>query len=187
MICGAFSWYNIEATHWTVKAIWYSGLVFAFASVSATGLCSASLLRLQCHSQSTAHIRAVVGYQKTKTSPWQARPLQPWIWGCPGLLLKVSILLFIVGLMIDLWSYALTSGMPGLTEDMKVGCTVLEECSASADTGTDRNLRYVRSVRSFGNLCNCSSRTVLSDDSTCRRYLRPGMSTMSWFRYIAKV
>lgn len=125
VISGAFSWYNIEQTHWTVKAVWYSGLVFAFASISATGLCSASLLRLQCHSQSTAQIRAVVGYQKSGSSPWKARPLQPWIWGSPGLLLKVSIVLFVVGLAIDLWNIALTAELPGLTADLKVNRLVL--------------------------------------------------------------
>lgn len=106
-----------------MKAVWYSGLVFAFASISATGLCSASLLRLQCHSQSTAQIRAVVGYRKTRSSPWKARPLQPWIWGCPGLLLKVSIVLFVVGLGIDLWNLALAGKIVGMTADMKVGGT----------------------------------------------------------------
>lgn len=105
--------------------MWYSGLIFAFASISATGMCSASLLRLQCHSESTAQIRAVVGYQKTRSSAWKARPLQPWIWGCPGLLLKVSIVLFVTGLAIDLWNIALATRLPELTEDLKV--SALEE------------------------------------------------------------
>ena len=92
VISSAFSWYNIEQTHWVTRACWYSGLTFAFASISAAGLCSGSLLRLMCHSGKTTRVRSVVGYESHISQKWNPRILQPWIWGIPGMLLKLSML-----------------------------------------------------------------------------------------------
>lgn len=103
VISGAFSWYNIEQTHWATKACWYSGLIYAFASISAAGLCSGGLLRLMCHSDMTAKVRSVMGYKPAASQDWTPRRLQPWILGFPGMLLKLSLLWFLVGLILEIW------------------------------------------------------------------------------------
>ncbi|KAM0716770.1 hypothetical protein Q7P37_008215 [Cladosporium fusiforme] len=124
VISGAFSWYNVEQTHWCTKACWYSGLVFSLASISAAGLCSGSLLRLKCHSDSTSRVRTVVGYPSRSSHEWTPRMLQPWIWGLPGMLLKLSVLWFLVGLALEIWLAARRAHFNWDDDDVKIAAFV---------------------------------------------------------------
>lgn len=120
VISGAFSWYNVEQTHWCTRATWYSGLIFALASISASGLCSGSLLRLKCHPDSTSRVRTVLGYPSRHSHEWTPRALQSWIWGVPGLLLKLSVLWFLVGLGLEIWLSARRARFDWESDDVKV-------------------------------------------------------------------
>ena len=109
---------------WAVRACWYSGLMFAIASTNAASRCSGSLLRLQCHWQSTVRIRAVLGRDaaiKGEAKPrWAPRPLQAWTWGTPVLLLQLSLLLFLVGLAVHFWHSARLVDLQRSSDELKV-------------------------------------------------------------------
>lgn len=132
MISSAFSWTTLTQSHWLTFAFWYAGLIFAFASISSAGLCTNALLRLRWHVDSGDRVRDVLGYPVPASlsgsavlsgdEKWVPRACQPWIWGAPGVLLKFSLLAFLVGLGVHVWFLALESlGAKGWgSEEMKV-------------------------------------------------------------------
>lgn len=95
--------------------------MFALASISAAGLCSGSLLRLMCHADRATRVQVVMGYQTTPTSDeWSPRAILPWIWGTPGMLLKLSVLWFLVGLCLEIWLSAKRARFSWESDDVKV-------------------------------------------------------------------
>ena len=121
MISSAFSWYNVTTSPWSTKALWYSGLLFAMASITAAGVHSAGLHRLGVHPSWQTKLRETLGTPvRNNPTEWRPRALQPLMWQTPNFLLKLSIVCFIVGLVILIWDTARLGGVGWGNDDAKV-------------------------------------------------------------------
>lgn len=67
----------------------------------------------------------VAGARGSGGDEWKPRMLQPWIWGTPGMLLKLSVLWFLVGLAVEVWVEARRVGWGWEEERVKVSFLVL--------------------------------------------------------------
>lgn len=113
LFAAAFSWYNITLQPYTVRAVWYSGLLLALAGISSAMQQSIALHRLSSNTNGLERVRNLLGYSKGGT--WKARHLQIFMWQSAVMLLNVAIFLFILGLFI-----AILSGARDGTEDYRV-------------------------------------------------------------------
>jgi hypothetical protein len=121
VISSAFSWYNTTTSPWSTKALWYSGLLFAMASITAAGVHSAGLHRLGVHPSWQTKLRETLGTPvRNNPTEWRPRALQPLMWQTPNFLLKLSIVCFIVGLVILIWDTARLDGVRWGNNDAKV-------------------------------------------------------------------
>ena len=120
-ISGAFSWYNIASTPWIVKAAFYCGLMFAMTAIVTAGVHSAGLYRLGCHPDWSAKLRETLGeLDANRPGGWKPSIMQPIIWQIPGLMLKLGIGSFLIGLAILVWDAARANGMRWSSDDTKV-------------------------------------------------------------------
>lgn len=70
-----------------------------------------------------------MGYQLNPGDDWIPRRLQPWILGFPGMLLKLSLLWFLVGLVIEIWLSAKRMQFRWDTDEVKASCLHRSEYS----------------------------------------------------------
>jgi hypothetical protein len=121
VISSAFSWYIIEHTSWKTKGMWYSGLISALTSISTAGLHINALLRLSCMADWEQRLQITLGRPTDDLNgKWRPRTFQPWIWQTPGFMLKLSVILFIVGLAVLVWEQALATGKQWGSDEIKV-------------------------------------------------------------------
>ncbi|KFY18494.1 hypothetical protein V493_08562 [Pseudogymnoascus sp. VKM F-4281 (FW-2241)] len=112
LFAAAFSWYNITLQPYTVRAVWYSGLLLSLAGISSAMQQSIALHRLSSNTNGLERVRNLLGYSEGGT--WKARHLQIFMWQSAVMLLNVAIFLFILGLFI-----AILSGARDGTEDYR--------------------------------------------------------------------
>lgn len=131
-ISSAFSWTDLVDTHWLTKAFWYSGLIFALTSISAAALNTGALLRLKIQDFGDADVsshRTVLGKQREGRGEWQPRAFQSYVWGMPGLQLKLGIFSFLGGLAVHVWHLAAISDWDWDGDALKVRCSASSTAS----------------------------------------------------------
>ncbi|KAI4136468.1 MAG: hypothetical protein L6R39_007768 [Caloplaca ligustica] len=124
VISGSFSWYNIENTSWPTRAVWFSGLVLAIASVASSAIHTAAFLRMRCDADVTLRFRQALGKEQKGPGPWKPHVLMPYVLGGPTLHLKLAVLMFLVGLFYDIWHSAVKAGLAWRSDDMKIAFIV---------------------------------------------------------------
>lgn len=87
---------------WFVRALWFSGLVFALFSVLIAGLQSMRLHRLSAHRDGLRKIRAGLRGVKTDGTDRPGR-LQVYAWEASPMFLLVSVALMVVGIAVLVW------------------------------------------------------------------------------------
>jgi len=84
-----------------VQGLWYSGLLLALVSVTLAMQQSVLLHRLNSNDHGMHILRRSLGYWSG--SQWEPRKLQILIWQMPVMLLNVSIALFDIGLLMQVY------------------------------------------------------------------------------------
>jgi len=115
----AFSWFNITPQPYSVRSVWYSGLLFALISITVAVQQSVALHRLNSNQDGLAKLRSMLSYKHAGVL--KARYSQVYIWQTPVMLLNVSIFLFLIGLVIVVFRTGDTA------EDVRVGLHKLVE------------------------------------------------------------
>lgn len=64
-----------------------------------------------------------MGFKPPTSQDWIPRRLQPWILGFPGMLLKLSLLWFLVSLILEVWLSARRMEFSWEADEVKVGRT----------------------------------------------------------------
>jgi hypothetical protein len=83
--------------------MWYSGLSSALTSISVAGLHIYDLLRLSCVTDCEQRLQITLGRPlDDMTGQRRPRTLQLWVWQSSGLMLELSVLLFIAGLAVEI-------------------------------------------------------------------------------------
>lgn len=98
---------------YTVRGVWYSGLLLSLVAISNAMHQSIALHRLSSNTNGLERLRNLLGYRKDGS--WKIRHLQVFMWQSAVMLLNIAIFLFILGLFI-----AILSGARNGTEDYRV-------------------------------------------------------------------
>lgn len=88
---------------WTVRALWFSGLVFALFSVLIAGLQSMRLHRLSAHRDGLELIRAGLGRERGSDNKIRPNRLQVYAWEFSLLFLVTSVLCMVAGIAVLVW------------------------------------------------------------------------------------
>ncbi len=106
VVATGFSWPNAAVASWTVKAIWYSSLVFALTSITVATQQAIALHRLSSHPKGPVMIRKLLSRDGQDTLGRQVEPQlwQLYIWQIPVSLLNGSVYFFVAGLAVLLWN-----------------------------------------------------------------------------------
>ncbi|KAL8728506.1 MAG: hypothetical protein Q9166_005328 [cf. Caloplaca sp. 2 TL-2023] len=120
VISGGFSWYNIDDTSWVTRAMWFSGLVLAIASVASSAIHTAAFLRMKCDRNLVERFRSVLGSDRDSGGEWHPHVLTPYVLGGPTLHLKLAVLTFLIGLFYEIWRAAVAADLGWGTDDLKI-------------------------------------------------------------------
>jgi len=101
-------------TPWTVYATFYAALILSLAAVSIGSQQTITLFRLGHNRDGLESLQKLL---RKKADPHIASKSQLYLWQLPVMLLNVSILLFIIGLIVIIWSQA--AQQPGWNDEMK--------------------------------------------------------------------
>ncbi|KFH45568.1 hypothetical protein ACRE_035840 [Hapsidospora chrysogenum ATCC 11550] len=89
---------------WSVRAIWFSGLVFALFSVIIAGLQSMRLHRLSAHRDGLRKIRVGLGRRHSASSDgYQPYRFQVYAWEASQAFLLLSVVLMVLGIAVLVW------------------------------------------------------------------------------------
>lgn len=88
---------------WTVRSLWFSGLVFALFSVVIAGLQSMRLHRLSAHRDGLALIRAGLGRRRGPNGETRPHWLQVYAWEFSLGFLVTSVMLMVTGIAVLVW------------------------------------------------------------------------------------
>ncbi|KAL8770183.1 MAG: hypothetical protein Q9209_004025 [Squamulea sp. 1 TL-2023] len=129
VISSGFSWYNIEGTSWVTRAMWFSGLILAIASVASSAIHTAAFLRMTCDRNVTKRFKEALGYDtmgndQTDEEHWHPHTLTPYVLGGPTLHLKLSVLTFVIGLFYEIWRAAVAADLKWQSDDLKIAFIV---------------------------------------------------------------
>ncbi|KAL8788335.1 MAG: hypothetical protein Q9213_001732 [Squamulea squamosa] len=120
VISSGFSWYNIEGTSWVTRAMWFSGLILAIASVASSAIHTAAFLRMKCDRDVTERFKQALGNERTPDSNWHPHALTPYVLGGPTLHLKLSVLTFVIGLFFEIWRAAAATDLAWKNDNLKI-------------------------------------------------------------------
>lgn len=104
----SFSWFNIDDSPWSTRALWFSGLAFTVGSISSATQQAITLYRFSSQEDACHRIRKVLGH-RNRHGRWRPKMMHVYIWQVPVICLRVGILLFLIGLIILLWTAKLDS------------------------------------------------------------------------------
>lgn len=91
---------------WTVRTLWFSGLVFALFSVVVAGIQSMRLHRLSAHPDGLKMIRNSLGRKRLSDNKSLPSLLQVYAWEFSLAFLVLSVSCMVVGLTILIWAGA---------------------------------------------------------------------------------
>ncbi|KAF2635761.1 hypothetical protein P280DRAFT_410955 [Massarina eburnea CBS 473.64] len=103
------SWPEISSKPWYIRAIWYSGIVFALFSVLTAAQQSLRLHRLSAHRDGLHYIRlCLVRDRKRLDSEYGEmrlvpRPFQVWSWQSAMMFLLLAVSCLLVGMLVLVW------------------------------------------------------------------------------------
>ncbi|KAL9082218.1 MAG: hypothetical protein Q9159_006614 [Coniocarpon cinnabarinum] len=103
---GSLSWYVAQNASWSVRSLWYAGLVCTIGSISVATQQSISLYRFSATKNGLKHIRSVLGGRENERGVREPGAFQVYVWQVPVMLLRFGIVLFLLGLWVLLWSMA---------------------------------------------------------------------------------
>ncbi|KAG5661755.1 hypothetical protein KAF25_003994 [Fusarium avenaceum] len=89
---------------WTVRTLWFSGLVFALFSVVVAGIQSMRLHRLSAHPDGLKMIRSSLGRKRLYDSKSLPSLLQVYAWEFSLAFLVLSVSCMVLGLTILIWA-----------------------------------------------------------------------------------
>ncbi|KAL8926806.1 MAG: hypothetical protein Q9172_001622 [Xanthocarpia lactea] len=122
VISSGFDWYNIGNTSWVTRAMWFSGLVLAVASVASSAIHTAAFLRMKCERNINERFKQALGNNQTNDKHWHPHALTPYVLGGPTLHLKLAVLAFVIGLFFELWRAAVAAALSWKSDDLKARC-----------------------------------------------------------------
>lgn len=93
---------NGQNKPWTVRTLWFSGLVFALFAVMIAGIQSMRLHRLSAHRDGLRKIRAGLARRRT-TSGYHPHWFQVYAWQASQVFLVLSVALMITGIAVLVW------------------------------------------------------------------------------------
>ncbi|KAL9036900.1 MAG: hypothetical protein Q9180_004030 [Flavoplaca navasiana] len=120
VISSGFDWYNIDDTAWVTRAMWFSGLILAVASVASSAIQTAAFLRIKCSRDVTTSFIKALGNYETKDGHWHPHALTPYVLGGPTLHLKLAVLAFLVGLFYELWRAAVAAQLAWKSDELRI-------------------------------------------------------------------
>ncbi|KAL8752128.1 MAG: hypothetical protein Q9199_005959 [Rusavskia elegans] len=120
VISSGFDWYNIDDTAWVTRAMWFSGLVLAVASVASSAIHTAAFLRIKCSRNVTESFKQALGNEKTSDEHWHPHALTPYVLGGPTLHLKLAVLAFVIGLFYEIWRAAVAADLAWKSDELKI-------------------------------------------------------------------
>ncbi|KAG8354233.1 hypothetical protein FVEN_g7816 [Fusarium venenatum] len=103
VVAAAFSWQDLKDLSWPTKGLWYGSLIIDLTSICLATQQSLTLHRLSCYTNKCERVREML----SKSSSYQAHPseaevTQLYVWQTPIMLLNIGIVLFIIGLAIQI-------------------------------------------------------------------------------------
>jgi Na+-translocating ferredoxin:NAD+ oxidoreductase RnfD subunit len=101
VVSAAFSWPAIDSSPWTVKATFYAALILSLVAVSVGSQQSIALSRLGGHPAGLENLK-----NKLRRGKGTVTRSQLYIWQLPVMITNISILLFLIGMLIIIWSKA---------------------------------------------------------------------------------
>jgi hypothetical protein len=99
-VSGSLSWTTVGDLQPAVRGLFISSLITVLASIGIANQQSTVLYRLSSNNNGTEILRSSL---QRRGQPQEASRFQVFIWQAPSLLLIISILLFGLGLNIQLW------------------------------------------------------------------------------------
>ncbi|KAL8842352.1 MAG: hypothetical protein Q9176_002741 [Flavoplaca citrina] len=120
VISSGFDWYNIDDTAWVTRAMWFSGLILAVASVASSAIQTANFLRIKCSRDFTTSFIEALGNYDTKGGHWHPHALTPYVLGGPTLHLKLAVLAFLVGLFYEIWRAAVAAKLAWKSDELRI-------------------------------------------------------------------
>ena len=122
VVAGAFSWISIPNAPWTTRAVWYSSLAMALISITTSTQQSILLHRMGSHTEGLDRLQDLLRSRNAVAGvPAKPRPTQLYVWQIPVNLLNISIILFLIGLAIQISAMALARDSKTWTDEKKVG------------------------------------------------------------------
>ena len=122
VVAGAFSWISIPNAPWTTRAVWYSSLAMALISITTSTQQSILLHRMGSHTEGLDRLQDLLRSRKAVAGvPAKPRPTQLYVWQIPVNLLNISIILFLIGLAIQVSAMAFARDSKTWTDEKKVG------------------------------------------------------------------
>lgn len=120
VVAGAFSWTDILSVPWTTRAVWYSSLFLALVSITTSTQQSILLQRMGSHREGLDRLQNLLrSRDAVADAPAKPRTMQLYVWQIPVNLLNVSVILFLIGLAIQVFAAAF-NGLETWTDEKKV-------------------------------------------------------------------
>lgn len=122
VVATGFTWPDLVSSIWAVKAIWFSSLVLAVTSVCSATQQAVAVSRLSTHPDATRMISYLLAKRDQSGTNVQLEPnwFQLYIWQIPVSLLSMSLYLYVIGLVVLLWSRSKSVNLLWMEGDTKV-------------------------------------------------------------------
>ncbi|KAL2842599.1 hypothetical protein BJX68DRAFT_244560 [Aspergillus pseudodeflectus] len=119
----SLSWFETSAMPWSILACWYCSLFTGFASVGTTALLAMTFKHISDTTGYENEVRVFLGTATTDTTQnlnWVPNYWYIYILQIPVMMLKLSHILFILGLEIQMWDAALQTGLIWSARETKI-------------------------------------------------------------------
>ncbi|KAN0102984.1 hypothetical protein V8E51_011297 [Hyaloscypha variabilis] len=127
-IAATFAWKNVENGPASTLACWYSGLLIAIVSITSGVQQSTILRKLSCYPDGLVRIRKLLRSSKqNRNGKFRENTLQHFLWQTPIMLLNFSIVLFVIGLLIMVFTAPLFNDALNDSQKNTVRITFIRE------------------------------------------------------------